>query len=119
MRTPKGITPLPWRADKCYCGYIWSDDKMVADFPMDEDEGTYIARMRGVGRGATQEEQMANAAFIVHAVNSHAQLVAALGKAARMIVSEYCSHPGPCGANEPRCYADFIYAALAAAKGDA
>ena len=72
------ITPLPWHTDGHYCGYIWSGDKMVADFPMDEDEGTYLARMRGVGRGATHAEQQANAAFIVRAVNCHDQLVAAL-----------------------------------------
>ncbi len=75
------ITPLPWHTDGHYCGYIWSGDKMVADFPMDEDEGTYLARMRGVGRGATHAEQQANAAFIVRAVNCHDQLVAALESA--------------------------------------
>lgn len=75
MSKRKGITPLPWRADKVYCGYIWSGDKMVADFPMDEDEGTYLARMRGVGRGATQQEQQANAAFIVHACNRYDEAI--------------------------------------------
>lgn len=42
--------------------YVWGrGHAMVADG--DTDEG-YVARMRGVGRGATVEEQRANAALL-------------------------------------------------------
>lgn len=108
----KRITPLPWRTDGFYCGYIWSGDKMVADFPMDEDEGTYLARMRGVGRGASRDEQVANAHFIVRAVNAHDRLVAAVQRALDVEESvtqgvEKALRVG---------YKDILRAALAAAK---
>ena len=108
------ITPLPWRTDGHYCGYIWSGDKMVADFPMDEDEGTYLARMRGVGRGATHAEQQANAAFIVRAVNCHDQLVAALEA---ITTHTGCGDPDCCESAIAREQAmEQCRAALAAAK---
>lgn len=61
-------TPGPWVADPHYYIYVWAaDSKMVADLPIAEDEGTHIARMRGVGRGATPDEQKANAKLIAAA----------------------------------------------------
>jgi hypothetical protein len=79
-------TPRPWRTDEPYFIYIWGPDQaMVADIPGDED--TYLVRMRGVGRGATEEEQRANAALIVKAVNSHDELLAA-AQAALALLAE-------------------------------
>ena len=40
------------------------------------------------------------------------ELRKALVQAAKLIESEYCSHDGPHAADNPTCYADFIYAAL-------
>ena len=60
-------TPGPWHRDKEYPIYVWGPgQKMVADLPspMDGDEDTYLVRMRGVGRGATREEQDANCTLI-------------------------------------------------------
>lgn len=113
----KRITPLPWRTDGFYCGYIWSGDKMVADFPMDEDEGTYLARMRGVGRGASRDEQVANAHFIVRAVNAHDRLVAAAEDALSMCryLQQSPVEERPYGVDIDRV-ADKCRAAIAAAK---
>lgn len=72
-----GHTPTPWTFDE-HGGtfYVWGPGQaMVTDG--DVDEG-YVARMRGVGRGATVEEQRANAEFIVRACNAHEELLQAL-----------------------------------------
>ena len=65
-------TPGPWFSDGIY---IWAprDERregtaMVADMPLSfEDDAAHLARIRGVGRGATIEEQKANAALIAAA----------------------------------------------------
>lgn len=63
-------TPRPWHSDEPYFIYIWGPgQKMVADLGSGEE--AYLARIRGVGRGATQEEQQANARLIVSAVNAY------------------------------------------------
>jgi hypothetical protein len=58
--------PGPWIYDSHGgCFYVWGKGHaMVADG--DTEEG-YITRMRGVGRGATVEEQEANARLIAAA----------------------------------------------------
>lgn len=59
-------TPGPWNFDE-HGGtfYVWGPrQSMVADGYTDEG---YITRMRGVGRGATVEEQRANARLIAAA----------------------------------------------------
>lgn len=69
-----GHTPGPWRTDPNYYIYVWAaDSKMVADLPFEPEE-TFIARMRGVGRGATPAEQKANA----HLIAAAPDLLAAL-----------------------------------------
>jgi hypothetical protein len=73
-----GHTPTPWHIDKPYYIYVWGPgQEMVADIPVDDEE-TYLARMRGVGRGATRDEQRANAEFIVRAANAHEDLLEAV-----------------------------------------
>ncbi len=70
-------TPTPWHIDEPYFIYIWGpEQQMVADLPF-TDEEVYLARVRGVGRGATEEERRANAEFIVRACNSHKNLLEA------------------------------------------
>jgi len=60
-------TPGPWHRDENYPIYVWGPDhKMVADLPSGDKEA-YLARMRGVGRGATREEQDANCTLIAAA----------------------------------------------------
>jgi hypothetical protein len=62
-----GHTPGPWHTDDPYFIYVWgADQQMVADLPTCDEE-TYLARMRGVGRGATEDEQRANARLIAAA----------------------------------------------------
>jgi hypothetical protein len=52
-------TPGEWHFDGML--YVWSGPmSMVADLGIAEDNEPYLARMRGVGRGATVEEQRAN-----------------------------------------------------------
>lgn len=77
LRPVVGRTPGPWTFDE-HGGtfYVFGPDGgMVAD---GDDAEPWIARIRGVGRGATVEEQRANAAHIVEACNAHDELVAAL-----------------------------------------
>jgi len=69
-------TFVPWKySEHGGTFYIWGPGQaMVADGEMEE---AYLARIRGVGRKATREEQEANAEFIVRAVNNHDELLAA------------------------------------------
>jgi hypothetical protein len=68
-------TPGPWRSDGIY---VWAPGgKMVADFPLDfEDDDGYLARIRGVGRRATVEEQRANAELMAAAPDMLSTLLA-------------------------------------------
>jgi len=60
-------TPGPWHTDKEYPIYIWGPNKeMVADLP-DAGEESYLARMRGVVGGATEQEQEDNACLMAAA----------------------------------------------------
>lgn len=60
-------TPGPWTRDEHFPIYVWGPNHaMVADLPH-RDEDAYLARMRGVGRGATREEQEANCSLIAAA----------------------------------------------------
>lgn len=71
---PDERTPSPWTFDE-HGGtfYVFGPGQaMVADGNLDDD---YLARIRGVGRRASVEEQRANAAFIVEACNAHDDLV--------------------------------------------
>ncbi len=61
------ISTLPWETDGYY---IWADGmQMVADFPLEgaSEDKNNIARIRGVGRGASDDELDANANFIAAA----------------------------------------------------
>jgi hypothetical protein len=59
-------TPGPWQAHvHGGCWYVFAGSAMVADDGADETP--CVARMRGVGRGATEEEQEANAHLIAAA----------------------------------------------------
>lgn len=49
-------------------------------------------------------------------IDPHDALVEALREAIGMIESEYCSHTDGHGAENPRCYAQHQYAALALAQ---
>ena len=94
-------TPGPWRRDKEYPIYVWGPNHaMVADLPT-LDEDAYLARMRGVGRGATREEQDANCTLITAAPD----LLAAL------------KHTLWCGCPEGCDGRDFARAAIAKAEG--
>ena len=66
-------TPGPWEFDSHGgCFYVLGPKgEMIADG--DTDEG-YITRMRGVGRGATEEEQGANARLIAASPDLLAEL---------------------------------------------
>lgn len=58
-------TPGPWTYDiHEHSFYIWADEGMVADGDPDQPG---IARIRGVGRGADEVEQEANARLIASA----------------------------------------------------
>ncbi len=72
MSVPKrGQYGEPWHTDEPYCIYIWSrDQEMLADLPVPDGEDAYLARMRGVGRGATRDEQRAIAQRILASVNA-------------------------------------------------
>lgn len=95
-------TPRPWHSDEPYFIYIWGPgQKMVADLGSGEE--AYLARIRGVGRGATQEEQQANARLIVSAVNAYEAHQRAAEALRAMIDNSLCAVPhsddggGRCG----------------------
>ena len=55
--------------------YVYAPIGMVSDRPLDEDE-EWITRARGVGRGATRDEQVKNLKFIAAARQDIPALVA-------------------------------------------
>jgi hypothetical protein len=74
-------TPTPWRVEQG-TGLVWGncstfDDGTPDKFGVPVTDGQ-LERPWAKGQGPTYEEMEANAAFIVRAVNAHAQLVAAL-----------------------------------------
>lgn len=74
-------TPGPWKAHE-HGGdwYVFAGNAMVADGAIDEP---WIARMRGIGRGATEAEQRANALLIAQAPDLARLLAAANQRAER------------------------------------
>ena len=68
-------TPTPWSVQEC--DEIWCDTDGRPNAPLFKPDAQY----RRWGREVNREQREANAAFIVHAVNSHATLTAALREA--------------------------------------
>ena len=68
-------TPTPWSVQEC--DEIWCDTDGRPNAPLFKPDAQY----RRWGREVNREQREANAAFIVHAVNSHATLTAALEEA--------------------------------------
>lgn len=87
-------TPGPWTAHECAgTFYVFADGQwMVAD---GETEEAWITRIRGVGRGATAEEQRANAELIAKAPE-FARLLAAEQQARQAAERQRDEHRVPC-----------------------
>lgn len=78
-------TPTPWRVEKG-TGLVWGDCTIFEDGTPDRlgipvTDGQ-LERPWGKGCGPTYDEMEANAAFIVKAVNSHAEMDRLLAEAA-------------------------------------
>lgn len=98
MEKKAAWTPGPWRADvHGDTFYVWGTerhmDPMVAD---SGDEALTIARIRGVGRGATEAEMKANARLIA----ASPLMYEALKEAVVTLDdgSEHCPTPDECEA---------------------
>jgi hypothetical protein len=75
-------TPLPWRT-------ALTDETSIVG-----SDNSDVASMSGDYHGGDHENMAANAALICRAVNSHAELVAAL-EAARDAIAEWGAYAGP------------------------
>jgi hypothetical protein len=96
-------TPTPWHACAWSCHACTTVGRDV------NGKFEAIAELRPVGSGYMDNEASANAAFIVHACNSQAALLAALEKAATFCESR----------RDGGLLAEELRAAIKAAKGEA